>query len=374
MNDGDRRPDRRKLFSFFIPHLGIGGVEKVTVNLASEFARRGYESHVVVARATGSMITSIPDEVLVVDLGAGRTGSSLLKLAAYLAERKPAALVSSKTHANVLAFLARIIARADTRIILCEHSRFQFEQAGGLRDRFALTLAARLYPRADQIVAVSPDIARACSSRLGLRPELVRVIPNPVVTPDVRQQVLAREQHSWLRGDPFLYLGVGRLVPEKGFDGLIRAFYEVSKDDVNARLLILGEGPIRKRLEGLVSELELSNRVQLPGTVSNPLPFMRDAGAFVLSSVSEGFPMVLVEAMLAGAPVIATECSEGVRDVLNGGEYGTLVPVSDTEALAEAMVSIARSERRDTTSGRSRAEEYSVEKIASLYEDLLVSN
>jgi glycosyltransferase involved in cell wall biosynthesis len=223
---------------------------------------------------------------------------------------------------------------------------------------------------ANQIVAVAPDIATVCSTRLRLESSLIQVIPNPVVTPELRQQLLHREPHAWLSTDRFLYLGVGRLVPEKGFDTLIRAFRLVAKR-VDSRLLILGEGPLRKRLERLVVELELQDFVELAGTVDNPLPFMRDTGAFVLSSVSEGFPMVLVEAMLAGATVIATNCSAGVADLLGTGEYGRLVPVDDVETLAEAMLDVARERPNLTDAIRARAEEYSVERIALLYAGLL---
>jgi glycosyltransferase involved in cell wall biosynthesis len=316
------------------------------------------------------MRAAIPRRVRLVDLGVNRTLSALPRLVSYLNEHRPAALVSSKTHANVLAMLAHLVSRTDARIILCEHSRCQFERVGNFRDRISLSLAARLYPLADQIVAVAPDIATACSTRLGLRSGLIQVIPNPVVTPELRQQALAPGTHAWLTEDAFLYLGVGRLVPEKGFDTLIRAFHQVSQR-VDVRLLILGEGPLRTQLEQLVAQLKLQDLVELPGNVDNPLPFMRDAGAFVLSSVSEGFPMVLVEAMLAGATVIATDCSAGVSDVLGDGEFGTLVPVNDMETLAETMADVALKRPYPEDTGRARAEGYSVERIALLYAGLL---
>ena len=129
---------------------------------------------------------------------------------------------------------------------------------------------------------------------------------------------------------------MGRLAPVKDYQGLVRALAIVSRSR-DARLVILGEGPERPRLESLVGELGLGERVALPGFRPNPYNYMARAALFVLSSLSEALPTALIEALALGTPVVATNCKSGPKEVLQEGRYGSLVPVGDPAALAEAI-------------------------------------
>lgn len=131
---------------------------------------------------------------------------------------------------------------------------------------------------------------------------------------------------------------MGRLTAQKAFDVLIEAFVQVRKSRP-ARLLILGEGEERQKLEMLITQLGLEQEIELPGFVSNPYPYMAHAAVFVLSSKWEGLPTVLVEAMALRTPVIATDCPSGPREILRNGQYGQLVPMDDPDALALAIQS-----------------------------------
>ena len=178
------------------------------------------------------------------------------------------------------------------------------------------------------------DLARATR----LPRERICVAPNPVVPTDVFALAAQPVDHPWFTtgSDPVL-LGVGRLAPEKDFATLIRAFARVQRHRP-ARLMILGEGSERGSLEALVAALGLEDSVSLPGFAINPFAYMTRAGVFVLSSLSEGSPGALIQALACGAPVVATDCQNGPREILDGGRYGRLVPVGDVPALAEAVL------------------------------------
>jgi glycosyltransferase involved in cell wall biosynthesis len=144
-------------------------------------------------------------------------------------------------------------------------------------------------------------------------------------------------EHPWFRpGEPAVILALGRLVPQKDFGMLIRAFAQVRRARA-ARLLILGEGPERDGLAAAIAENGLQDDVQLPGWTVNPYPYMARSRLFVLSSRWEGLPTVLIEALFCGVEVVSTDCPSGPREILDGGRYGALVPVGDVDALAEAM-------------------------------------
>lgn len=160
------------------------------------------------------------------------------------------------------------------------------------------------------------------------------------VVPEGRVVVIAngvdkRTESNTLR-EP-LVMGAGRLVEQKGFDILLRAFALTSTQHPDWRLLIVGEGPERPRLERLAGDLGIADRVQLPGTVSDAeMPYAR-AGIFALSSRYEGFPNVLLEAMAAGCAVVASRCKSGPEEIIRDGVDGLLVQSGDVALLAAAL-------------------------------------
>jgi glycosyltransferase involved in cell wall biosynthesis len=198
-------------------------------------------------------------------------------------------------------------------------------------------LAKYFYPLAGYIIGNSQGVAEDLRQVTGLPSNRIRLIYNPVVTPELGEMKDARLEHAWFDpGQPPVILAVGRLKPQKDFSTLIRAFAEVRKKRP-CRLLILGEGPERSALEALIQELGLEQDVELPGFLENPCAYMSRASLFVLSSRWEGLPTVLIEALYCGVPIISTDCPSGPREILAGGQYGALVPVQDVSALADAI-------------------------------------
>jgi glycosyltransferase involved in cell wall biosynthesis len=173
----------------------------------------------------------------------------------------------------------------------------------------------------------------------GLPRDRIDVVYNPVVTPEVQQMVRAPVDHPWLQpGQSPVVMAVGVLRRQKDFGTLVEAFGLLRRRRP-ARLLILGEGRERARLETLVARCRLESDVHMPGFVANPYAYLARAAAFALPSRWEGLPGVLIEAMFCGVPTVATDCPGGSREILAHGRYGRLVPVGDPNALAEALES-----------------------------------
>ncbi len=162
-----------------------------------------------------------------------------------------------------------------------------------------------------------------------------------------------------------MVLGVGRLVPQKDFPTLLRAFARV-RATTEARLLVLGEGRELERLQALAEELGIARDVALPGFDPNPVSAMARAAVFVLSSAWEGFGNVLVEALATGCPVVSTDCPSGPSEILEGGRYGRLVPVGDVSAMADAIGACLR-DPGDSDVRRRRAREFTVEIVGERY-------
>jgi glycosyltransferase involved in cell wall biosynthesis len=325
----------------FTATMGSGGAERSMVRLAAGLASAGRPTDLVLGcRAEDAYADELPDAVRVVRLDAPRALLALPRLVGYLRRERPVAMVSSLDYMNVIAVAARRLAGVDTRLVVNEQNTLSMESGHStqLRQRLVPTLVRHSYPRADGIAAVSAGVADDLAAVVGLPRQRVSVINNPVIVPELSEMMAQPCYHPWLVGNhPPVLLAVGRLSPQKDFECLLRAFATV-RASTTARLLILGEGPDRQRLESLVRELGLDSDVQLPGWVGNPYPYMARSDLFVLSSRWEGLPTVLIEALYCGLRIVSTDCPSGPREILDGGRFGSLVPVGEPEALAAAIL------------------------------------
>ena len=362
--------------ALFLPSLHGGGAERVKVNLAQGFAERGLKVDLVLAKAEGPYLSRVSSKVRVVDLRAKRVLYSLPALVQYLRRERPAALLSALNHANVVAIWAKKLACVKTRLVATEHTVLSqsTENTSSLRGRLMPLLIRLFYPWADAVVAVSRGVAEDLSSMTGLPLNKIKVIYNPVITPELFAKAEEPVDHPWFRpGEPPVILGVGRLTAAKDFPTLIRAFALVHKERP-ARLMILGEGEDRPELEALVRELGLEQDVALPGFVENPYKYMKRAAVFVLSSRWEGLPTVLIEALALGTPVVSTDCPSGPREILKGGECGLLVPPGDPKKLAEGILRILTDKALAcelAEKGRRRATDFTVDKAVEQYLTLI---
>lgn len=351
-----------------LPSLVEGGVERVALNLAQGLLAAGVEVDLVLLRAEGAFLRDVPGRARIVDLRARRALTGGPALARYLRRERPDALVSNKDYLNVVALVAARAARSRARVLVVTHVALKRHLASTphRRERLMPRLARVCYPWAHAVVAVSEGAADDLAGLARLPRERVRVIPNPVVTRALEAARQESPRHPWLvPGAPPVVLGVGRLTPQKDFETLLRAFALV-RARRDARLLIVGEGPERGRLEALARELGLEKDVELPGTVSNVYAYMSQASVFALSSAWEGLPTVLIEAMACGAPVVATDCPSGPSEILQGGLLAPLVPVGDASALADAIAGLLEAPP-DVDALRQRARMFSTEVAAATY-------
>jgi glycosyltransferase involved in cell wall biosynthesis len=230
------------------------------------------------------------------------------------------------------------------------------------------------FPRAEIIIAVSEGVKQDLVRHFSIRAERIVVLPNPVDLERIRRLATERVDDDVPR-DGATIVAAGRLAHIKGFDLLIRAFARL-RPSLHARLLIVGEGDQRAPLEALIGELQLSDRVALLGTRTNPWKYMARADVVALASRSEAFPNVIGEALALGRPVIATECSPGVAEYLDHGRYGVLVPPNDVDALATGLDRILTDNelrRQLTARAPSRVESFALARIVDRYEGLLLA-
>jgi glycosyltransferase involved in cell wall biosynthesis len=367
------RPDiQAPAVALFLPSLAGGGAERVFVELANEFAARGLRVDLVLASAEGPYIRDVSGSVRVVNLEAPRILRALPALVRYLRAERPSAILSALDHANVVAVLACRLAGGSTRCVISVRSvpTEVYRRADTLRSRILLRFMKLTCRRADAIIANSHAVALDVSKLLAVPVSGIRVIQNPVNLARLEKESRAPLAHEWLSdGAPAIVLGVGSLGPLKDFETLIRAFAIVRQSHA-CRLVILGEGPERKRLESVGRVIGVGNHVLMPGFVENPFAWMRRARVFVSSSVTEGFPNALVQALALGLPVVSTKSVGGSAELLEDGRWGALVPVGEPRAMAAAIGACLES--RPVEDVRRRAADFSHDRIANRFLEVLL--
>ena len=356
----------------FVSFSGLGGVERMIMHLCEGFVEQGISVDLLLINGR-KPLSPIPSGVRAISLGASHTYTSFFSLVEYLRRHRPAALLAAKNRANEVAIMARQMAGVPTRIIVRMGTTLSAALEGkpGVRKMLWYQPMRFIYPRCDAVVAVSRGVADDMIRITGVCRSKIHVIPNPVITSGMARMAAQPAPHLWLTApDLPVVMGVGRLTHQKNFNTLIRAFAILTRN-IPSRLIILGEGKERIALENLVARLDLTARVDFPGHVENPHAYVARASLFVLSSLWEGSPNVLTEALALGTPVVATDCPSGPREILAKGRYGPLVPMGDPGAMALAMEKVLR-HPPDKNALVQTVAQYRVDKSSRHYLDVLL--
>ena len=358
----------------------IANRERLFLRVADLLNRRGCQVTFLAAGPEAELRAALPGFCRLVDVSPVpttllgrilphglRMASAVPKLAGYLRKAKPDVLFATSVPPNIVAALAAATAGFDGRLILRQSNAILVEDAArSWRDR----LIPPLYPRADAIIANSEGVADDLIG-LGFDASRIVAIPNGVecerIAEAAQQSVTLPAQAN---GSGPLVVTVGRLVAQKDHATLIRAFARLQAV-VPSRLLILGEGPERQRLEALARGLAVHDRIVFHGYATNPFPLISCADLFVLSSRFEGMPNVLLEALACGLPIVSTDCPHGPAEILKDGRFGTLAPVGDCQRLAQEMARSLNAPR-NADRQRARARQFDAEHIAQLYIDALL--
>ena len=369
---------QRKKIAFFGAQYSTGGEGRVCSAVGKALAKKEFDVDFLVDGTYSEdsyLEEGLPDNSQVVTLTEARCSDSghnprhymdlLSSLVRYLRERGEGVLVSNLTKFNLLAVWASVLSGFGWGLVLVEHNLISPNITG--RSRILPWLVRTHYPFAHEVVAVSEDVGNELRERYGVNS--CTTIRNPL---DV-EQVIAKSHHEvdhdWFLDKIPVVIGVGRFVEQKQFAVLLEAF-ELLTHHANARLVLAGTGPLKGSLQDLTVELGIEDQVDFLGFVSNPYKYMRRAQLLAISSEYEGCPVVALEALACGTPIVSTDCPGGNSDILNDGEYGELIDVGDPRGLADAM---ARTLSDPPESARlvERARHYDVEKVADRYAEVI---
>lgn len=340
-----------------------GGVERDLLRFTKAWRDQGIDARIALGRWEGRLQEEAPD-IPYIAPPKGRLARidtetlwMMMKLPAIVRKVRPDVLLIASNGLMVVAVVVRLLLGRKCPPIIVRPSnsldRKDMSWFARFFDRLVLRAHSDIYSAS---VAMAPPVRAEIIERMGLDPDKVVVINNASMTAQVADRLAAARDAAPRDHKGRHFLGVGRLAPQKNFDLLLRAFARIARPDDH--LTIVGEGNSRAALEKLAVDLGIAQRLTLVGHQMPVDPWFAQADAFILSSDFEGVPAVVAEALAAGIPIVATNCTVALPMMIEN--VGRLVPVKDLDALAAAMDAIC-DDPVDLPAMRARGAQFTME-------------
>ena len=321
--------------SLAVPSFSGGGAERVMITLANKFDELGYLVDFVVMNDKGpyrSMLNARANKVVL------KQGTSFFavawaffRLIKYLSRTDADSIMSTTKTFDIFVGLAMMLSFCKVKHVVRAAAVFHKSKDAKFFYRTGYMSAVKfIYSRADRVIANSTATKLSIIDCFGILSDKIHVLYNPL---DIKNIDGKKTENRTLS-----LLAVGRLSKSKNFSDLIRVMPALREKYPSLTLTVLGVGEELSTLKELVAQLSLDDVVDFRGFVDDPFTFYRRCRVFVQTSLTEGFGYVLVEAMACGTPVVAYDGNGAMREILEDGKYGSLVPPGNLEALANAII------------------------------------
>lgn len=373
---------KKKKICFLINSMAGGGAERVLSILLKNLSRNDREFFLIVLEDKFNY--EIPKDIKVIKLFSNLRSNfkklfgiflGMIKLKKIIKNNQIDIVVSFLGRSNYINILTKIRGSTHKAYISERVNPLEMHSGKGLNSIFNMFLTKKLYKKADLIISNSLGIKDSLIKDFFINPEKIKVIYNPINIKEIQillQSPLEKEYQKIFKHP--VIINVARFNKQKGQEYLIKAFKDVREKIPDAKLLFLGEGELENCLKNLAEKLELKNDILFLGWQSNPFKFLARAKVFVFSSLWEGFPNALIEAMVCKVPVISTDCPSGPNEIIENKKSGILVQVADEKVLTKAILKILNNPylgQKLSQEGKRRAQDFSAGKIIKEYEQLL---
>lgn len=328
-----------------LPQVTGGGAERFLITFLNTIDRTKYQPVVVLAKRGGGFDNEIPEDIstyilsehsllpnLLIFAGPLRYMITLINL---IRQIKPDAIVSFGSLFNGVVTLSAYLSNYLNPILIVEaiHQTSEISTHSGINKLLRKIFLRWTYPLASKVIAVSEDVAYDLREHFNIVNNLT-VIHYGVNLNAVQKLAEEPVNHEWLNDSRMhkVIVACGRFVEQKGFVYLLHAISKIAQD---VKLILIGDGEEKQLLEAKVKELEISDRVDMIGYRRNPFAYISKADAFILPSLWEGLPIMLIEVLSLNIPIVACDCPTGPRIILENGECGVLVPIKNAAMLAD---------------------------------------
>lgn len=366
--------DKRKIL-FFIYEMGAGGAARTLLNILNHLDREKFEPILVTLNYNGSYEEHLKDDVTFIKLETRRLRSAIFPLAKVIRHEQPDIVFSTIPNYNIIAIVARLLSFTKTKNVVREAALL----GDGHSFNMKLIMYGLFYRLSSKVISLSEGVKTNLVEHYKVKHDNVKVIYNPIdikhIQSDADHGAIAKEHEHIFATNRKVIITAGRLVGEKDHKTLIRAFAKVN-EQLDSKLVLLGEGSLKDDLKELTKQVGIEQHVHFIGFQQNPYVYFKQADLFVLSSLSEGFGHVLVEALAMGIPIVSTNCGPGAQEVLKNGTYGAICQVGNDGDMAKKMIDVLTLPKEETEKviekGLQRVQEFAVKEIVAQYEQTFI--
>lgn len=362
--------DRIKIL-YVITSLGIGGAERLLLSYLKLLNHQKYDFHVIALREKPDDLLeeiSLHSEVSVLGIRSAFSPSVVFRLVKLINQIKPDIIHSHLFQARFYTAIAHLISK---RGILITHKH---NNVNPKKHNVFIILEMISIFLSKKVIAISNSVKRSLNRYELVPSKKIFILHNGI---DYEKFFKIAESNNILRENPIVIGTVCRLEPQKGIQYLLLAMRIILTKFPSVRLEIVGDGSLFQELQSLTKDLGISNSVKFFGKFVDVIPFYKKMNLFVLPSLYEGFGIVLLEAMAAGVPVIATNV-DGIKEVVIDGESGILIPSKNPEAIADAVLKLIENPQladKLVDAGLKRSKSFDIKehvmKLENFYADLL---
>jgi len=349
-----------------------GGAERTVINIMNYLNKEKFKIIFVLGnKDLNDYSMFIDNDINIKYLNTSRLRYSFMKLRKAIITENPDLIFTTLNPNNILVSITNMSLKNRIPLIIREaNNRTQSKKATRL-NRFITKYCYNYL--SNKIIALSNGVKDDLVRNFYVDDKKIQVIYNPIDLDTINKLKNEEIDDLSIECDEKIIVAVGRLVEQKDYPTLIKAFKIVS-EHLKAKLLILGKGPLENELKTLVHALGIDEKIIFKGFKNNPYKYMKKADLFVLTSKWEGFGHVIVEAMACGTPVISTDCNSGPKEIIGENQYGVLVKVSDYEQLAENIINLFKSDSQRTQyilKGYERVNNFKASDIILKYEQAI---
>lgn len=356
-----------KKILFCIPTLTGGGAERVFINLMNNLDRNKYSIELVLFHKSSNYISKLNPDIVVYELNTDLKGS-FFRLPRIIRKIRPDIVLSTICYMNIVAGFSSFLLRSMNIIFFGRESGIPSIRVHYSKSVWNANWLYRLsYKYLTKVICQSSDMRKDVHDIYRIPFDHIETISNPIDIAQVRKRAEEGKVQGYFN-DKTNILAVGRLHPQKGYDLLLQALRKTHNRNIH--LHILGTGKLEKKLEALSNRLDLSDRVTFHGFKPNPYPYMLAANLFVMSSIAEGFPNALLEALSLGCPAVVFDGVGGSKELIIPDVNGSLVSLGDIDALAEELDRSSSIQFDREAIAKDIALRYNIKKIIGQYEKL----
>ena len=328
--------NNKKKIVVILPNLNNGGAERSHIYIANEWIKLGYQVVFILMEKKGNLIPLISKEIQIINLKENRLRNIIIPLTKLLYKNQFDIIVAPMWPITIISVISWYLSLKKGKLFLVDHNPIIKKWANDFKINWSLVkFSIKLtYNRVSGIISVSSGIKEDILKIISMEKNKLQVIYNPINNHSIPYKKNQKEKIKIFGNLKHNIVSTGSLKKSKDYITLIKAVNFLINRNIEINLNIIGEGEEKENLDKLIKKNNLSQNIKLLGYIEDPFPYLINADLYVSSSIYDGLPLSMIEALVSKIPIVSTDCESGPREILKNGKYGTLVPIKDYKSLA----------------------------------------